>query len=84
MEGSIFRCRAGNRPDSYLDIVHKVQFKTPHVIDTSNAIHATPMGNRSECLELKIVQLVTVLHDVSLNLGGVDPGDEVFHVPALR
>jgi hypothetical protein len=46
MEGSIFRCR-GNRPNSYLDIVQKVQFKTPHVIDTSNAIHATPMGNRS-------------------------------------
>jgi hypothetical protein len=31
-------------------------------------------------LELEVVQLVAVLHDVALDLGRVDPGHEVFHV----
>ena len=37
----------------------------------------------SQGLEFKVVQLVAVLHDVALNLGRVDPGHKVLHVPAI-
>lgn len=30
--------------------------------------------------QVEVVQLVAVLHDVPLDLTGVDPGHEVFHV----
>ena len=31
-------------------------------------------------LELEVVELVAVLQDVALDLGRIDPGDEVLHV----
>lgn len=34
----------------------------------------------SHSKKIKVIQLVTVLHDVALDLAGVDPGNEVLHV----
>ena len=34
-----------------------------------------------QSLEFEVVQLVAVLHNVALDLGGIDPGDKIFHVP---
>lgn len=34
--------------------------------------------------EVEVVQFVPVLHDVPLDLGRVDPGDEILHVPVVE
>jgi hypothetical protein len=34
----------------------------------------------SHLKKIEVIQLVAVLHDVALDLAGVDPGDEVLHV----
>lgn len=34
----------------------------------------------SHLKKIEVIQLVTVLHDVALDLAGVDPGNEVLHV----
>lgn len=34
--------------------------------------------------QIEIVNLVPVLHDVSLDLGGIDPRDKVLHVSDSR
>lgn len=34
----------------------------------------------SHLQQIEVVQLVAVLHNVALDLAGVDPGDEVLHV----
>lgn len=51
----------------------------------SSTRHAQPKihknRNTSESRqEIEVVNLVPVLHDVSLDLGGVNPRDKVFHV----
>jgi hypothetical protein len=33
-------------------------------------------------VQIEVVELVAVLHDIALDLGRVDPGDKIFHVPA--
>jgi len=31
--------------------------------------------------EVEVIKLIVVLQDSSLQYGGIDPGDEVFHAP---
>lgn len=43
---------------------------------------ASTKGLKNMCTsqQIEVVQLVAVLHDVALDLGGVHPSHEIFHV----
>jgi hypothetical protein len=65
-----------------LNMIVSTTKKTPkNAMVSSNAGFCVTWECRSEGLKFKIVELVAILHNVALDLGRIDPGDKVFHVP---
>jgi hypothetical protein len=65
-----------------LNMIVSTTKKTPkNAMVSSNAGFCVTWECRSEGLKFEIVELVAILHNVALDLGRIDPGDKVFHVP---
>ena len=60
--------------------------QNPNMLFRRQTIFANPprRSNKPHLKKVVVVQLVAVLHDVALDLAGIDPSDKVFHPPILH